>query len=217
MKKQYLKVLTGHDKGSVYEVSGNRVRMGRDNDNDIIIPKDARCSRQHAYLRLTGSRNEIFNLGKNTIVVNGKRGKSFKLESGDVIQLGRTQIQFEQENPLREAKAFKEAAQAEQKTQTKDRLFYELDAEVENDSTRTCVTQLRLPDRTNTKARSSSASRRKRRSSTHGTATNPMQERKKNKNKLKQTKIKAAQKKPDFLKPVPKPKPAAPKPPHLNI
>ena len=152
MKKMYLKILTGPDKGSVYEVSGHRVRIGRDHDNDIIIPKDARCSRQHAYLRLGGTQNEVLNLGKNTIVVNGKKGKKFKLESGDVIQLGRTKIQFEQDNPVQDEAVCHDITQtpeAPEVTKTQDRLFAELNAHsntTDVEGTKTSVTLIKKKD-----------------------------------------------------------------------
>ena len=74
-----------------------RVVLGRSRDCDIQLA-DANVSRRHAELRQEGASYWIVDLGStNGMEVNGKRVKRAKLEEGDTITLGSTEITFDRE------------------------------------------------------------------------------------------------------------------------
>jgi pSer/pThr/pTyr-binding forkhead associated (FHA) protein len=69
-----LVVLSGPDKGVSYRLVSQKVTVGRDQDNDIVL-NDQRCSRHHCtliihnnqvYAKDLGSRSGIFINGKNS-------------------------------------------------------------------------------------------------------------------------------------------------------
>jgi Protein of unknown function (DUF3662)/FHA domain len=83
--------------GTRHEVKQRRVVLGRSRDCDIQLA-DANVSRRHAELRQEGASYWIVDLGStNGMEVNGKRVKRAKLEEGDTITLGSTEITFDRE------------------------------------------------------------------------------------------------------------------------
>jgi hypothetical protein len=81
-----------------HEVTQRRVVIGRSRDCDIQLA-DANVSRRHAELRQEGAAYWIVDLGStNGMEVNGKRVKRAKLESGDTITLGSTEVTFTRES-----------------------------------------------------------------------------------------------------------------------
>jgi len=84
--------------GDSHEVKQRRVVIGRSRDCDIQLA-DANVSRRHAELRQEGATYWIVDLGStNGIEVNGKRVKRAKLNSGDTITMGSTDITFVRES-----------------------------------------------------------------------------------------------------------------------
>jgi hypothetical protein len=83
--------------GSRYEVKRGRVVIGRSRDCDIQLA-DANVSRRHAELRQEGASYWVIDLGStNGMEVNGKRVKRAKLDDGDTITLGSTDLTFGRE------------------------------------------------------------------------------------------------------------------------
>jgi FhaA, N-terminal domain/FHA domain len=84
--------------GDSHEVKQRRVVLGRSRDCDIQLA-DANVSRRHAELRQEGATYWIVDLGStNGIEVNGKRVKRAKLNSGDTITMGSTDVTFVRES-----------------------------------------------------------------------------------------------------------------------
>ncbi len=85
--------------GRSHEVKQRRVVLGRSRDCDIQLA-DTNVSRRHAELRQEGASYWIVDLGStNGTEVNGKRVKRAKLQAGDTITLGSTEITFNRETP----------------------------------------------------------------------------------------------------------------------
>jgi hypothetical protein len=83
--------------GSRYEVKQRRVVIGRSRECDIQLA-DANVSRRHAELRQEGASYWVVDLGStNGMEVNGKRVKRAKLDDGDTITLGSTDLTFGRE------------------------------------------------------------------------------------------------------------------------
>lgn len=80
--------------GTRHEVAGSRALLGRSKECDIRI-SDPNVSRRHAEVRQEGSTYWIVDLDStNGVLVNGRREKRAKLDDGDKITLGSTDIVF---------------------------------------------------------------------------------------------------------------------------
>jgi Protein of unknown function (DUF3662)/FHA domain len=83
--------------GTRHEVTKRSVVLGRSRDCDLQLT-DANVSRRHAEVRQEGASYWIVDLGStNGMEVNGKRVKRAKLQAGDKITLGSTEITFDRE------------------------------------------------------------------------------------------------------------------------
>jgi hypothetical protein len=81
--------------GKRHEVDKRRVVIGRSKECDIQLA-DPNVSRRHAELRQEGSAYWLVDLDStNGSVVNGHRSARAKLESGDTITIGSTDLLFE--------------------------------------------------------------------------------------------------------------------------
>jgi hypothetical protein len=81
--------------GKRRELSSRRVVIGRSKDCDIQIA-DPNASRRHAELRQEGSAYWLIDLDStNGTAVNGHRTARAKLDTGDVITIGSTDLLFE--------------------------------------------------------------------------------------------------------------------------
>jgi hypothetical protein len=81
--------------GAQHEVDKRRVVIGRSKDCDVQLP-DPNVSRRHAELRQEGSAYWLIDLDStNGSQVNGSRTARAKLESGDRITVGSTELVFE--------------------------------------------------------------------------------------------------------------------------
>ena len=80
--------------GTRHDVKQRRVVLGRSRDCDIQV-NDSNVSRRHAELRQEGNSYWIVDLGStNGMEVNGRRVKRAKLNDGDKITLGSTDVTF---------------------------------------------------------------------------------------------------------------------------
>jgi hypothetical protein len=78
-----------------YPVEGGRLVIGRSRDCDIRLA-DPNVSRQHAEIRREGETFLVVDLDStNGVEVNGRRAKRARLEDGDTILLGSTELVFE--------------------------------------------------------------------------------------------------------------------------
>jgi hypothetical protein len=85
--------------GKRHEIDKRRTVIGRSTDCDLQLA-DANVSRRHAELRQEGTAYWLVDLDStNGVLVNGRRLKRAKLESGDTITLGSTEIVFARELP----------------------------------------------------------------------------------------------------------------------
>jgi Protein of unknown function (DUF3662)/FHA domain len=83
--------------GERREVDKRKILIGRSKDCDIQL-SDANVSRRHAELRQEGASFWIVDLDStNGIEVNGRRLKRAKLEDGDRVVLGATELTFRRE------------------------------------------------------------------------------------------------------------------------
>lgn len=74
------------------------VSIGRGPENDIVLTNDPRTSRQHAQIKQRESDFVIINLSqKNFVLVNGQSVQTEILTNSSVIQIGDTEIRFQQE------------------------------------------------------------------------------------------------------------------------
>jgi hypothetical protein len=81
--------------GKRREITSRRVVIGRSKDCDVQIT-DPNASRRHAELRQEGSAYWLIDLDStNGMTVNGHRTARAKLDSGDVITIGSTDLLFE--------------------------------------------------------------------------------------------------------------------------
>lgn len=92
-------VVTLTANGSRYEIDKRRTVIGRSKDCDLQLV-DPNVSRRHAEVRQEGTAFWLVDLDStNGVVVNGQRLKRAKLESGDTITLGSTELVFARELP----------------------------------------------------------------------------------------------------------------------
>ena len=83
--------------GRRHEVRERRVVIGRSKDCDIQIA-DPNISRQHAELRQEGATYWIVDLDStNGVEVNGQQTRRAKLQNGDRVKLGSTEVVFSRE------------------------------------------------------------------------------------------------------------------------
>lgn len=75
------------------------INIGRSTDNQIILD-DAHISRHHAQLRLRFGRYTLFDVqSRGGTFVNNVAIKEHRLQSGDVIRIGQTQIIYLEDDP----------------------------------------------------------------------------------------------------------------------
>jgi hypothetical protein len=83
--------------GERHEVRKRRTVIGRSKDCDLQLA-DPNVSRRHAELRQEGTAYWIVDLDStNGIEINGRRAKRAKLDPGDTVTIGSTDLVFQQE------------------------------------------------------------------------------------------------------------------------
>jgi hypothetical protein len=86
------------------ELEGDRIVIGRDAGNDLVLPWDVEVSRVHAMLeRLAGAWTVVDDdLSRNGTFVNGQRVRGRRrLNDNDILRVGATELVYR--NPLDEA------------------------------------------------------------------------------------------------------------------
>jgi pSer/pThr/pTyr-binding forkhead associated (FHA) protein len=84
---------TGEERA--YALSGDRVAIGRDAGNDIVVP-EARVSRRHASLTWDGTAWALADLDSaNGTLVNGSRVERVILKPGDLVRVGDAVLRYE--------------------------------------------------------------------------------------------------------------------------
>jgi len=77
-----------------HRFEGDRVRLGRENDNDLVLDSAA-CSRYHAEVTFAGGIPKIVDLGStNGIVLSGQRVPEYLLSDGLKLKLGDFDLEF---------------------------------------------------------------------------------------------------------------------------
>jgi hypothetical protein len=87
--------VAGKQLGREYELSLlERVVVGRDQACDLALPEDSEVSGRHCELTLAGRAVELTDLkSRNGTLLNGARvAARQRLESGDLIRVGRTEL-----------------------------------------------------------------------------------------------------------------------------
>ena len=85
--------------GRRHEISKQSTSIGRSRDCDVQI-EDPSASRRHAELRQEGTAYWLVDLDStNGLEVNGLRTKRAKLDHGDKITIGSTEISFRRDMP----------------------------------------------------------------------------------------------------------------------
>jgi|SoiMethySBSTD1v2_1073268.scaffolds.fasta_scaffold52140_5 FHA domain-containing protein len=83
--------------GERHEIRKRRTVIGRSKDCDIQLD-DTNVSRRHAELRQEGTAYWIVDLDStNGVEINGRRAKRAKLDPGDTVTLGSTDLVFDKE------------------------------------------------------------------------------------------------------------------------
>jgi len=79
---------------STQQFDGQRVRIGRDDDNDLVLASAA-CSRHHAEIVSEGGLFKIVDLGStNGIEIDGRRVPDYLLSEGLALKLGDFELSF---------------------------------------------------------------------------------------------------------------------------
>jgi hypothetical protein len=85
----FIEQVAGRERGRMFELDGDRISIGRSDDNDIVIATEA-VSRYHAVMEriVEGGWLVRDNQSKNGVLVNGNPVQEQRLQSGDVVQVG---------------------------------------------------------------------------------------------------------------------------------
>ncbi len=90
-----LTVIEGPEEGKVFNINSDYLTLGRSRTCNIRLV-DFTISRIHAYIKLTGEGYTITDFNsKNCTYINSEKVSEKKLESGDLIGLGRIIMKFE--------------------------------------------------------------------------------------------------------------------------
>ncbi len=91
-----LTVLSGNDRGTVYELVSGRITIGRGSENTIVIRDDPKVSRQHAQITVGANGAQIANKSDhNKLFVNNQPVESCRLAPGMIVQVGDTKFMFQ--------------------------------------------------------------------------------------------------------------------------
>lgn len=83
-------VLSGSDKGVAYRLVSQKITLGRDPDNDIVL-NDSRASRHHCVISISGSQIIAKDVGsKSGIFINGQKFQETMLSLNQPFQVGDT-------------------------------------------------------------------------------------------------------------------------------
>ncbi len=97
----HLRLLNGPEQGVSFKLVSPKISIGRDPENDIAIPYDPKCSRQHAIIQY---KEGVFTISgkseKNRLLVDGVHCETAILHDNSLISIGDTQLQFRAQSHL---------------------------------------------------------------------------------------------------------------------
>lgn len=95
VKRYFLRINKGFEKGAVFQIKSNEVLIGRDPANHIQLKNDSKISRKHVRLIFSNGKYIIQDITKNNfITVNGIKVKQAELKHNQVIGVGDHDLQF---------------------------------------------------------------------------------------------------------------------------
>ena len=90
-----LRIIEGSGVGTLAPISGGKLTLGREADNDLIV-EDPKTSRNHAEISCEGGIWQLHDLGSsNGTWTDAGRVDSLELADGAVFRIGRTYLRFE--------------------------------------------------------------------------------------------------------------------------
>lgn len=93
-ERRVVAVLRRLDNNQSYIIDRSGFRIGREKRSDLIIP-DRKISRLHAEITYQKGQYLLRDLGRTATKVNGRKiGEPYKLQVGDVVQIGRYEFAF---------------------------------------------------------------------------------------------------------------------------
>ena len=107
-EKYLLEILEGPDKGAQFKLVAGEITIGRGENNDIVL-RDPRCSREHAVLIITPQALLIEDKGSATgITVDGQKSPRSFLSNGSKIVIGSTTFLFKRISATSKSPAIKD-------------------------------------------------------------------------------------------------------------
>lgn len=95
-----LVVLNGKDQGVTYRLTGQRVTLGRGEENDIQFQSDMKCSRQHAVIEFEENGIFIENISEsNVMIVDKIEVQKSRIKNLSHIVLGETELKLRIKTP----------------------------------------------------------------------------------------------------------------------
>ncbi len=87
-----LVILSGSDKGVAYRLVSQKISVGRDPDNDIVL-NDTKCSRHHCVITISNDQIIARDVGsKSGIFINGQRFEETAIQLNQPFQVGETTL-----------------------------------------------------------------------------------------------------------------------------
>jgi pSer/pThr/pTyr-binding forkhead associated (FHA) protein len=96
-----IKIVSGPHKGESFSLTKNTFTIGRNPDNDIVLPNDNKISRTHVTVTKRNSIYIVENLSlRNPIMQNLEQKNKLEIKSsGQKFQIGESEIEFVWEDP----------------------------------------------------------------------------------------------------------------------
>jgi len=99
-----LRILRGSHKGKQFRLLGKQIVIGRQNDCDVILKGNKKCSPRHACIEPSRDHYIIRTLDPtNPVLINNKPVGRHILSSGDKIVIGDMLFQFREKVPVSSA------------------------------------------------------------------------------------------------------------------
>lgn len=93
--KYTISIVSGPNKGDEYQLLSQSITIGRSDENDIILDKDKKASRNHAQIDISSMGITVKNLSENNkLRVDGKTVSRSDLRNNSVIIVGSSKIKF---------------------------------------------------------------------------------------------------------------------------
>lgn len=100
-QKPVLRILSGSHKGKQFRLLGKQIVIGTQNDCDVILKDNKKCSSRHACIEPSRNYYVIRTLDPlNPVLINDKPVDKHILSSGDKIVIGDMLFQFKEKVPI---------------------------------------------------------------------------------------------------------------------